>query len=550
MKKGILIVLFLNSCLLFAQVIESSKEIAYSISEPFDGLSSFQSSPLGFKKSFVLNGEINSFQISDGKFKFIKHSGPGLNETQRIEFPKDQKAAIEGIEQLGNRFYFFYSRWDLSKKSEQLFVRELDFEKNDFGGPEKLLHASDGKLVSVDYPLVAMMAFPKFKRSKSFDDNRLLVTYTWALKGKDKKTKNLHIGMHAYDDSMTEKWQRIVEIPFLPKQVAIYDYTIDRHYNAHVLVKIIRNESDEIKSKVGSHMLVFHVNAITGEVTETDVSVDSMYVQSAIITENENGQIIICGLYGDSGIRLTDGLFATTLHENGGIYLSQKVDIPTSLIAKYNSEGKQKKIESTAETSNWGLRDMVLTDVLINSDDAITLFAERRSVGHDITVSDRRGVQERSNVRYGDVLIAHLDSDSSLSWVNSIPKEQTVNVHGWAEDYLRRVPFGDLGYAVMNINNNPIVLFVDNDKNFNLQENEKPHVHRSGLGGFLTGYKIDLQKRTMENITFFDLKNAHGQILKNFSVNKVYQLSENEIAIEIATEVANKSVMVKINIQE
>jgi hypothetical protein len=551
MKKAFFFALAFNSFLVFAQDIETSKDITYSFSEPFEGTSMHMGYPLGYKASFTNNGEIYSFLLESGKYKFLKNTGPFLNETFRTEVPKDKKADIEGVEKLGDRYYFFFSRWAKSKKSEQLFVRELDFEKGDFLGPEKQLYASYGKLNDVASPVIAWMAPPKFKRIKSMDDSKLLVAYTWQMKSKNEKTKNQQIGMHVFDASMTELWQRVIEIPYVSDHCMIMDYTIDRLNNAHILVQIFQDKSDARKDKTGSHLIVFRVNATTGEVTGTDISIEAVVVREAKLSENENGQIIAYGLYGESSLELTDGVFATTINENGGILLTRKVDIPNSVIAQHSSERLQQKIERTEAISNWGLNNLVLKDVVLENNGSLTLYAEGLSVGNYINTSSTMGTGERSNIRYGDILVARIEPDSSLTRLNIIPKKQMASIQGaYDRRFLKETSFGELGFVLMNKHRNPYVIFVDNIKNFNLPENEAPQSHRNGFGGFLTGYKIDQQTGAMENITFFDLKNAKGKVLKQFSIEKVFQLSENEIAIEFATHVARQNVMVKVNLPD
>jgi hypothetical protein len=564
MKKGLLIVLLLNSYLLFAQEIESSNNMDYFISEPFDGMSTYMGIPLGHKRSFVSSGQIVSFQHDAGKFTFIKHDSDSLNEIFRNDVLKKESLTTEGVEQLGERYYYFFSRWDRSQIAEQLFVREIDFEKCDFVGPENKLYSSTGKLNGVGPYLVTSMygAFPKFRRTKSLSGNRLLVTYTWQLKRKDRKTKNLKIGMHVYDEAMNEIWHRIVELPRLADDVSVYKYIVDKNGNAYVLAKIFNDESEERKDKTGSHLVLFCVNGETGTITATDISVNGVFVNEVMLTENSEGKIVVFGLYNKSIGTLTDGVFSTILNEKGETLQFQKIEIPDSIISLHAKKGLKRKIEKSAEGTNWGLSNLVLKDAVYGNNGSVTLFAEVLTVGNYTTSTIRQSnvagqrttttrYSDKSNIRYGDILVAHIDTDSSLSRFKIIPKKQVASVRGeYKRDYLIQSGFGELGFALTNKQADPYVIYIDNIKNFNLAESEVPVPHRNGLGGFLTGYKVDQKSGKLENITFFDLKDANGKILKNFSVQNVLQLSENEIVIEFATDVPKKHVLVKVNLPQ
>jgi len=559
MKKVMSVIFLLYSCLAGAQIIESSKDIVFSFSEPFDGMSTYMGYPLGYKASFVINGEINSFQMIGGSYKFLKYSGSTLNETQKNEVPKDEAVDIEGVERLGERFYYFYSKWDRPKKSEQLFVREIDFEKGGFAGQERKLYASSGKLHPVDIYKAMMMAYPKFQRIKSIDENTLMVAYTWQLKKKVRKTTEQQIGMHVYDEKMNEQWHRVVKIPHISNDVAIMDYAVSKDNDAYILVQIFGDKSEERKDKTGSYLIVYCVNGKTGNVTGTDISMDAVFVVEAGLSENPNGQIVAYGMYGKSKSRLAHGVFATTLKDNGELIKIQKNDIPISIITQNTKATRKARIERTAMTSDWGLNNLALKNVIFGIDGSVSLIAEELSVGNstDWSYGINHGPiggykvssSEKSKIKYGDVLIAHIAPDSAQTRFSSIPKKQMASVRGEVDrNQLKRTTFMELGFAFINKQSSPYVIFIDNIKNFNLPDDEIPHEHRSGLGGFLTGYKINPKTGEMENIVFFDLKDAQGRILKQFSVSQVFQLSEDEIAIEFASEVPKKNVMVKIKL--
>jgi hypothetical protein len=553
MKNFFFFTLLFSSFITVAQETKTPDGVEYSISEPFAGIPRGTGGfyPIGYKKLFAIKGEVHAFQYFENKFSFLKYSGPSLNEVRRNEVAKGEDFDIEGIEELNGRHYFFFSRWQKSTKSETLFMREIDFEKGDFAGPEKLLYESNGKLNGVEYPKLKGAAYPKFNRATSKDGSKLMVAHTPQLSGKEQKVKNQSIGIHVYDESMNELWNRALELPYLSENASILTYCVDQKGNVYILTKLYNSRTDA-DSSGGSHLVTFIVNGETGTVTNVDVGVKKKFIKEVQLIENDNGQIIICGLYGnDAKLLFTSGVFKHVINEEGEVLNSIQLKIPNSVVAKYDTDRMQKKIENADDNTTWSFRNLILRNAISESDGSVSLFAERTVVIKTQRTNSRGTTFTRSEIIFGNILIANLGSDSESSLLEIIPRHQYSLIDVDLDQYFfNKNTTDDFGFVPIKKQDKTFVIFLDNNSNLNLPENEEPKKHASTVGGFLVAYKIDNQSGSKENISFFDTRNAKGKALTKFSIEKVLQLSENEIAIEFATDVAKKNVMVKVNLPD
>jgi len=187
--------------------------------------------------------------------------------------------------------------------------------------------------------------------------------------------------------------------------------------------------------------------------------------------------------------------------------------------------------------------------VIPGKDGSTTVIAERFSVGSGFHVDMKGNVRDRSNVYYGSILVARIENDGTLSWLKNLPKSQTKNIYGASRSLIKDFVLGEMGFTVLNKHSDPIFVFLDNVNNLELPDTEVPDNHRDGLGGFLTGYRINRSSGEVQKMSFLDLRDFQGMVLKSFARDRVYQLSENEFAVEFNTTEegpVKKSVMVKV----
>jgi len=93
---------------------------------------------------------------------------------------------------------------------------------------------------------------------------------------------------------------------------------------------------------------------------------------------------------------------------------------------------------------------------------------------------------------------------------------------------------GDMGFKYFTQNNNHYFLFLDNIKNLELDENERPKLHRDGAGGYLTAYKVTddgtVSKFSVLNVDAVpELKKG---AVYQFTVKRILNLSDNEFVVE------------------
>ncbi len=590
MKKSAIIFLVFIHNALSGQISGLDMDVVSTVGAPFDAMSSIYGVPSGWKASHVNNGDIYSVQVYKGELSFMKYDGSTLSEVYRNSYAIEDRFDLEGKEQLGDRHYIFYSRWDRPNQSEQLYVRELDFEKGDFAGPERKLYGSEGKLEDVTssakvsvtlfrgrptdapMPQVSIDARfkPKFRRTPAKDGDALLVSYIRYIGKKADKTELAEIGMHVYDQNMTEQWHRIVEFPYVRSEFAIKNYLVDSEYNAYVLAALYGEASKNSVTKRGTVLKLFRVDGKTGALSETDVSVEGLYASFTGFIENDNGDLMIFGLGGQSGYRLVSNAFANTFTKAGEEITVNKVVVEPSVVAAYGSKKLRKDIENSDEATVWGFKDIVLRSAAIGDDGSLTLFAETvlldtkmsgfgragAAMGHTRSMGmpgnspfGRGRLKPKSKIEYGNIIVAHVSPESTKSGFVKVPRSQVLWTTGAMdrETFVQHSP-GEAGFVLLNKGEKPYFLFIDNKKNEVLTEDETPYTHGLRAGGYLTGYSLDIPAKRKLHHFHFDLYEDTGEKLKNFRVSNVIQCSENEILIEMSTLARDRNVWVKLKL--
>ncbi len=134
------------SCSMLGQ-FEKPRDITFEVSKPYRVIDAKH------KMYYAHNGHILSFKVAKKHLFLLKMDMNTMAEKNRAEIKLPKKATLEAFNQFNGKFYLFYSIYNKSSKSEQLFCREVDFETLGWTGAEKLLVSTDGKLSEARYQL-------------------------------------------------------------------------------------------------------------------------------------------------------------------------------------------------------------------------------------------------------------------------------------------------------------------------------------------------------------------------------------------------------------
>ena len=92
------------------------------------------------------------------------------------------------------------------------------------------------------------------------------------------------------------------------------------------------------------------------------------------------------------------------------------------------------------------------------------------------------------------------------------------------------------------------MIYLDNLKNLNLPLNKYPAKHMSGLGGFLTAYKIDDASGDVTKLSLFDMRDLKGEKVSNFRNDYILQRKDNEMFLELNKK-KKENLMLRITIK-
>jgi len=549
-KKLLIAALCALPMTVLAQQVQVLNNFQITASEPFESFGTSRSMSIEAPTTFFKNDELLSFRFSAGKFSFQKYAGSEMNEIQRVQLDKRQDFLKEVVIEVGGRFYFCFSPFHQLNRKNSLIAREIDFENGSFIGDEKVLFDSPEKMMPVR---TWANIYSKYNFAQSFDGGKLMAIHQ--TKSGNKKSKNKVVGLHVYDGAMNQLWYQEVVLPYKSKEVNFIDAAVDSDGRAYLLIELLKRAYKKNGSGSGTPLKVLYVNSHDGSVSPADIDMGGKAINSAKLFENSNGEIALSGLYAVGGIKnSSDGVYIVKLSIEGKVLINEIHEVPNEVIALNTSTQNQLNIERSSETTNWGLKDMVLREVIPGNDGSTIVLAERLLVkkGFPLTVSEHS--QVKSNLYYGSILAARMEADGTLSWMKKLPKNQMARFAGRPHsEFIKDKVVGDMGFATINRHSDPIIVFADNDKNLELPDNEVPSTHWDRFGGYLTAYRINRLSGDVEKMSLFALSNYEGMILNSYGIDRVYQLAENEFAVEFNTTLEGnkkKSVLVKVSLNE
>lgn len=542
MKKHlILLALLLNAGISMAQK-ELSKDYSYTVSNPYEVYDAHE------KNYFSKNDQILTVKIQrkeiliqkfDAKGQKVVFKSKKLYELKKI-FPKNFQ--LEEVKEVGDKFYLFYSSWDGDNDTEQLFAREIDFDKGEFIGDNRLVVKVTGKvtggLASVYFYYVPEDAGTgKFNFATSKEGDKFLIRYRKKPQKKlDTKSWDV-IGLCVMDENLNVSSQEEIKMPYTERRMDILDYAIDAEANSYALVKVYHDDSNESKKnkkdKVANyHIELFRVPVGSKEIDITKIELKDNFVNNLTLFEDKEGGMVCAGFYTKIGYYNTaDGIITFKVPVEGGVYNMSTHEIPTEILKQHLSEKAKKKIEKEGDDYDPEMRGLELRDLVINEDGSIVLVSEQYFIRTFYTQKS-----SYSRYYYYDVLIAKIDAQGNLSWMERLPKKQ-IGAQGK----------GGMSFKYINANNYHYVLFLDNVKNHNLPKDEVPAVHTDGAGGYFTSYKINDTDGSYVNSSVFNVRDIEEMTIYQFATSRIVKVSEDDFALEVYKK-KKEDVMIKVHI--
>ncbi len=512
-------------------------------------------------KEFVI--AINTYKKNLVIQKFDPQS---LNELKRIEikdFVKDKKGNKEFI-QMNDKIIFFYEAWDKENQIESLKGVDILLSDLTVSKPYTVL-TQEGKIAYHGHslmgpkPMVMFQVFgAKYLFKKSFDGKKLLVTYRLKpLKKRDTKSTD-KIAVYVYNEEMELEWKQILTMPYTERKMENGDFTIDNEGNFYMLATVFEDETTDERKKneenANYHLELFKVLKETDSIIKNEIVIGNRFVEHAELYEDATGNIIVAGTSknpdSEKGVLFgkrrgeSNGVFIIKLNKEGGIKVFNNYDFPLEMLNKYSTRReknkRKRKVKRYEEKPVFNF--LTLNDVIINDDGSILILGEQQYMvrGNDRFSAYYKGflVLNKISFIYRDILVAKIDKNGELAWMNKLAKRQRGNRRKRSMSYMHM--YGE---------NKHHLLFLDNVKNLNLPDDKLPYEHLDGYGGYLTTYNINDITGEVSKEAIFNTRDVNGKEIEHFETNKVIPLSKSEILIE-GFEGRSKDFLVKVSVKK
>ncbi len=461
------------------------------------------------------------FQKFDSKFK--------AKGTETVDLKKYPKGFTnEGLKKMGNNQYWFYSAWDKKNKKEQLYCDQIDLKSAKLKGKEKKIVESkklSGVMTATGFYSFAIVG--KYNFYFNYDTTMLMVQYrTKPEERNDKKNKDV-IGINIFDKDMNKLWGKEVKMPYTEAEIDNIDYQLDKAGNAYILIKMKKGKEKVDKKKQEVFDLkVLKITKDSKEVKVIDLDFKSKFVGSLRMYENKKGNIQLIGFYSNerSGV---DGVMSAEM--KGEVFEDFKFnEIPDNVIKQFENLKTQKKMDKKenkkGKDGDQEASNLNLSYVRFNDDGTMTVTAEE--FYYTVTVT-RSGNSTRTTYHYyyNDIYVMFLDPDGEMIWAKKIPKSQA----GSTSYYHSYESSNTMSFYYQYYQGDHYIIFMDNAKNANLKNDQRPATHSDGWGGMVSSVRLD-KDGNMFRQKLFDVRDQKkslrprefDKIAPNMAINRAY----------------------------
>ena len=448
----------------------------------------------GYIQIGLANGKSVSFQKFDKNLKLVSEKFVDLKAV-------DKSANSVNWREVGDNYYWFFSTYNKSEKTERLFAQKINTEKGTFEGSAREIAKSDkigGPPPKVFFFYADFSVYYKWNFVASANKKTTLVYYRIRPTEKRDEKNNDIIGFNVFDEKMNKIWGKEVKMPYTEADMDNVDYQVDGKGNVYCLAKVYDDRKSKDKTKPNYHYEILMWTKDKPDGVKIPFKFEDKFVSSALLMEDYSGRMIVAGYYSKvyrSGS--SDGVFLLKLDQEQGAVtnvLKGIYEFPKELLKEFESARAKKAIDKK-EAKKGDVEEPILTlrNIIINEDGTIQVYGEQYQVV-SYTYYDSKGVPHTRYTYYHlDIIALNIGKDGEIAWVKKIPKQQVSGS-----------PAGQ-GFSQFSYGDEKFFFFTDNPKNLNLTADQAPVTHGSGTKGTVMVVRIDNAGK-MSKAVLYDAK--------------------------------------------
>ncbi len=413
----------------------------------------------------------------------------------------------EGFYKVSGKYFWLYSTWDKKNKKEQLFAQEINPGAPAFAGKAIKLLDSDKIAASgfINRGWYNYQAAGKYDINTTIDSNLMMVSYRKPPEFRDDSKNKDVLGFFVFDGSLSKVWGKEVKMPYTEEKMDNMDYTLDSKGNAYLLAKVYNTTRKEkaTDGKPNYHYEVLKVPNGGGSIEKIPISLSKNFIKDIYISEDFKGNLVCAGFYSqEAKSNSTDGVFITKIDDSGNFTDVYKgyYEFPSDVLKQFESARTKRKAEKREKGDDLEAANLRFRNMVINADGSIVVTGEEYYTYTTCYTSGKTTYCVTHYV-YNDILAMRIGSSGNIDWVRKIPKSQ----HGTGGR-------GGMSFKLYVSNGNIFMIYLDNDKNKDIQPDEVPATHQDGAVGILTYTKIN-QAGEITKERLFDLREAKARLI-------------------------------------
>lgn len=504
---------------LFYPLFFNAQSFKYKVGDPYKEVPEIQPNKKWYFSDLSKENLI-SVKYDRGLVYIQSFDARTMEETQRQKasgLPK--KYELSKVDKIGDKIFVFYMVRNKKQKNYQLFAHEVDIQKCQLkNAPKQLLEVDEKVTFSYVY---------------STNHNNLLVYYRKRPKDKRDAVNHDIIGLHAFNQNLDLIGGKEVEMLYTEKEIDNWAYYIDNNGAPYILA--LHHQDSRMDTKYHLELIKYDLNNGKTKITKIEPEVSNtcspLHVSRYSLYEGEDNHIHLVTManFNPQSNTYKNGVLVIRVAKAGGVIDQKLYPISVEILNQYEDAETQEMNKS----KNFRCQHLKLRKISIQQDNGRLYTIEEH-----YRISSRTDHGTVTTSYYLDVYLVKVGSDGELDWIKKLPKEQEGG------KYQEK-----LGVKHITINNNHYFFFLDDKRNVDLDLNKAPKTYKNRFEGLLTAYKLDHQTGKLQKYSLFNIGDARGRKLYQFSTDRIVHIFEKEFIIEFFIK-GKKDVLVKVKIND